>query len=238
MEDEKITSELSELIEKGEELRERLKSRNKITDRYEDRARRSNLKLEPKVSEWSKRAKNLLKLRFGKNSEYLQDFLDELSLTLNKEGGRFYEENVGNANGVLKTVYNALDKGLTEDLFYKKEIRVFSDLLDQAYELLDKELRIGAAIYGRIVLETTIKEYARKEGIEEVNNKDVSDAKFDQVIIELRKKECIKHSLEDSLRANYRIGSYAAHGDEEFEDYSDSEIREYLNFIRDKILTL
>lgn len=120
----------------------------------------------------------------------------------------------------------------------REKSEFFSDLLNQAHELLDQNLRIAAAIYGRIALETTIKEYGRKEGIEEVNNKDISDAKFDQVIIKLRKEDCIRQPFEDSLRANYRIGSYAAHGNEEFEDYSDSEIREYLSFIRDKVLTL
>ena len=48
----------------------------------------------------------------------------------------------------------------------------------------------------------------------------------------------IHEPFENSLRANYKIGSLAAHGDDGFSKFSESEIREYLAFVRDKVLTL
>lgn len=129
MKDEKIKSELSALIDKGKHLKEKLRSQINVMGGPLPGSK-INSKLEPDVSEWSKRAKNLLRIRFDKNSEYYQDFVEEIENRLLDgkhavEGGRFYKENVGNANGVLKTVYNALEKGLTEDLFYEREIGVF-----------------------------------------------------------------------------------------------------------------
>ena len=87
-----------------------------------------------------------------------------------------------------------------------------------------------AGIYGRIVLETSIKEFAKKNNIHE--------KKFDQIIIKLRQNNIIQKPLENSLRSNYEIGSWAAHGNTKFQDLSNNEIREFLTFIRDKVLTL
>jgi hypothetical protein len=133
--------------------------------------------------------------------------------------------------GVLAAALDALQCGLIDDIFYQREIIVFSDMLDQAFEFLSYKLNLAAAMYGRVVLESTIKEFAKKNNIN-------SDEKFDQIIINLRKNELIHKPLENSLRANYEIGSWAAHADEKFNDLSLSQINEFLTFIRDKVLTL
>jgi len=62
--------------------------------------------------------------------------------------------------------------------------------------------------------------------------------KFDQIIIELRKMGLIQSPFEIALRSNYKIGSLAAHGNQEFLNLSENEIKEFLSFIRDKVLTL
>jgi len=179
-----------------------------------------------------RRLPQFVKTKVWDYSEYFRDFQVEINKTIDETGGTFYEENVGRATGVLEYVHDALTNGLTEDLFYKREVLVFKDLLDQAFEFLEKGLRLAAAIYGRIVLEATVKEFAKKNGIQ------VEGIKFDQVIIELRKMEIIQKPFESSLRANYQLGTEAAHGDKNFEKYSVNEIREYPSFIRDKVLTL
>ncbi|MFC1787533.1 hypothetical protein ACFLY8_05860, partial [Halobacteriota archaeon] len=90
--------------------------------------------------------------------------------------------------------------------------------------------KLAAGIYGRIVLETAIREFAKKKGIEH--------DKFDQIIIKLRQSGIIHKPFENSLRANYEIGSWAAHNDQQFNDLGDNEIKEFLVFIRDKVLNL
>jgi len=66
----------------------------------------------------------------------------------------------------------------------------------------------------------------------------IEDDKFEQLIINLRKANVITKPMEGSLRANITIGNMSAHGDKKFDDISDKEIKEYLNFIRDKVLNL
>ena len=226
---EKIIEKLLELIKEGQDLATSL-YRDEDLDLLSDGRKSHNVSLYPRAIKWASDSSNLLKLRFGSDSHYLSDFVREIGKKLEARGGRFYRENVANGTAVLEHIQGALVDGLTDDLFYKREIQVFGDLLDQAFEFLENGHEIAAVIYGRIVLETTVREFARKEGVEE--------KKFDQVIIKLRQKEIIQKPVESSLRANYQLGSLAAHGDKKFEDYSKSGIREYLNFIRDKVLTL
>jgi len=223
MEDRQIIDKLSSLIREGNELKKKVYGLGSVSFS-------SNTSYYQECVKWKGACINLLKLRFGANSEYLRNFQEEINKVLNYKGGKFYKENVAQATGVIEYVFDALISGLTEDLFYKREVIVFGDLLDQAFEFLEKRLRLAAAIYGRIVIETTVKEFAKKEGIEEKS--------FDRVIIELKKKGVIQKPFETSLRSNYQLGSLAVHGDKNFQNYSNEEIREYLSFIRDRVLTL
>jgi len=209
-----ILEEFDSLIKDGEKLEESLK--------YGD-----DWKYYREIEKWEGSTLNLLKVRFGNNSDYFTKFKQ---CTL---GEGFYSnsyECIQRSLGVLDYIRDALRKGLVEDLFYKKEIIIFSDLLEQAFEFLDKGFKLAAGIYGRIILETTIKEFAKK------NN--VFENKFDQIIIKLRQNNIIQKPFENSLRANYEIGSWAAHGNIEFQELSNKEIKEFLVFIRNKVLIL
>ncbi len=224
MNDELILDELKELISVGGHLGTSLNSSNELPSSW-------NVSNYRECEKWRGAAINILKLRFGTDSDYYKDFIKNLSVQiLRMQGGEYYKENVSQATGVLEYVYDALKKGLTDDLFYKKEIILLSNLLDQAFEFLNKNFKLAAAIYGRIVLETTIKEYAEKYNIDEKT--------FEQTIIELRKKGIIQKPFETSLRAHYQLGSDAVHKPKEFPNYLDKDIKEFLVFIRDKVLTL
>ena len=212
--DEMILEELENLIQRGEEIEKLVKTRK-------------TRKCYQKIEEWEGSSLNLLKVRFGYNSDYFKKFKHHI------EKKDYYDSEIltlQRSLGVLQCTHNALKKGLTDDLFYKQEIIIFSNILEQAFEFLDKKFKSAAGIYGRIILETTIKELAKKNNIFE--------NRFDQIIIKLRQNNIIQKPLESSLRANYEIGSWAAHGDEKFQNLSDKEIKEFLVFIRDKVLTL
>ena len=223
MSDELILKELKNMISDGEILGRRLVISNVYSSKSE------NQKYDQKSTKWKGTAINLLKIRFGESSSYYKDFMSCINYN-SYSNAEFCKENVMKATGILEYIHNALEKGLTDDLFYKKEILILSDLLDQAYEFLKKGEKLAAGIYGRIVLETTIKEFAGKNNIHE--------KKFDQIIIKLKINNIIQQPFEHLLRANYGIGSWAAHGDLKFENLSDSEIKEFLTFIRDRVLIL
>lgn len=225
MDDQKITNTLNELIEEGHKLYSLLYSYRAVGHIG------NNLLMCRRAKRWAGGASNLLKVRFGEKSDYHRDFLDSFNVDKEAEITEFCKENVMRATGVLEYVRDALSTGLTEDLFYKREIVVLGDVLEQAYEFHKNGLFVASGIYGRIVLETVIKEFAQKSKIN-------TNQKFDAIIIELRKKELIHKPFENSLRSNYEIGSWAAHGDTKFNELTKNEIKEFLNFIRDKVLTL
>ena len=137
--------------------------------------------------------------------------------------------------GILQAALDALNRGLTKDLFYEREVIVFSDLLDQAYEFLaNQSTYLAAGVYGRIVLETTIREFAKLKLRENYS----PEMKFDQIIIKLKKERYISEIIENRLRDYYKIGSHAAHNDEEFKDYSKKDLKDFLTFVKDNVLTL
>jgi len=178
---------------------------------------------------------NLLINRFGAESLYYKRFMEASNVNKVQYIHDRYENYICAIHeqlGILESVLNAIENGLTDDLFYDKELVVFSDMLDQAYGFLDIKLKYAAAVYGRIVLETTIREYTKVK----LPNSD-PNVKFNQLITNLKVGKIILQTFEDSLRANYGIGTAAAHN-KDFDKYSDNEIKEFLNFIRDRALTL
>jgi len=225
MDDTKIIAELNNLIKQGNYLAADLHTRRQ----RESSSIYSNEDKKAPVRKWECYIRNLLKLRFSEKSDFYQQF--NLAIHSEIKFEEYYQENVQMAASVLDFIKESLEKGFTDDLFYRQEIILFSDMLKQAEEFLGKGLKLAAAIYGRIVMELTIIEYANKNKID-------TNKKFNEIIIDLRKNGFIHEPFEDSLRANYRIGSWAAHGDEQFNVLSDNEIREFLSFIRDKVLTL
>lgn len=213
MNDDLILKELKELIEEGIFF---LRSSHDYKDRMRLREK------------WIGSSKNLLVIRFGRDSVFYKDFI----ICIPTRTSLDIYDGISPAIGVLEYVHNALEKGLTEDLYYKKEILLLTDIYKQANEFLEKGFKLAAGVYGRIILETTIKEFAKKKNI------DIENEKFDRIIIKLRQDEIITKPFENSLRANYEIGSWAAHGDDKFNNQSNNAIKEFLTFIRDKVLTL
>ncbi len=221
MDDKDIISKLKEFQIEGNDLK-----KNLVNAEYGSDIRK-NREQGGKVESWRGKCLNLLKLKFGLNSIHFNDFKNKID---RNHEGYYNQVNVDLALGVLSWIIDALESGATEDLFYKREIILFDDLLKQAYEFYSQNLELASAIYGRIVLETIIKEFASKNSIEV--------GSFEQTIINLRKKEKITIPVEHSLRAHYKIGSDAAHNSKEFERISSQEIKNMLDFIRDKVLTL
>lgn len=218
MSDEHIKQKLLELIQTGAKIHKDLKL-NRVSLRQ--------------INKFQISAESLLSLRFGKNSRFLLEFINQINQHNNPKltTSSQYSLIISAQIGVLEAALYTLENGLTDDIFYQRELLIFNGMLDQAFEFLTYKLDLAAAMYGRVVLENTIKEFAKK------NNVDSND-KFDQIIINLRKNELIHKPLENSLRANYEIGTWAAHGDEKFNHLTSSQINEFLSFIRDKVLTL
>jgi hypothetical protein len=185
---------------------------------------------------WQSDAYNVLDLRFTRNSPQFTRFLSSFSMDYLKTRSSInisnIEEDLARANGVLTWIVNSLKEGFVDDLFFKKELEVFSSMLDQAYEFQKNNLLIAAAVYGRVVIEVTLREFY------EIKVGKTFAGKFDPLIVDLRGRGYITKPFEGSLRANYGIGNQAAHNDPVFSKLTGKDILEFLNFIRDKVLIL
>lgn len=227
MNDEIISTKLIELINEGHSISTNITRDIKIN--FND----SEVNEYRSIKKFQIGAENILLLRFGKNSVFYQQFMNTYKMKIPEARNMAYfvKSRIQAQTGILEAVYEAFKSGLTDDIFYQRELLVFSDMLDQAFEFLDYKLDLAAAMYGRVILEATIKEFAKKNNVN-------TEQKFDQIIISIRKNGIIQKPLENSLRANYEIGTWAAHGDKRFNDLTSNQVKEFLSFIRDKVLTL
>jgi hypothetical protein len=219
-EDTKVADELSRLLEKSMEFR---------TD-----------SIDPiEYNQFQMLAENILEIGFGVNSTFYKRFLDScksnvLPLQLNNPRMIFMNKMPVHV-GILQAALDALNRGLTKDLFYEREMLVLSDLLDQAYEFLENQSTyLAAGVYGRIVLETAIREFAKLKLRENYS----PEMKFNQLITKLRTDGYIIQSFEERLRSYYTIGSDTAHCNENFRSYSKRQLSDFLTFIKDNVLTL
>ena len=181
-------------------------------------------------------AETILEIGFGANSLYCKRFSQSYEMVFSIEDPRYdLKQKMFFQIGILQAALDALNNGLTKDLFYEKEMMVFSDLLDQAYEFLENQSTyLAAGVYGRIVLETAIREFAKLKMRENYN----PEMKFNQLIIKLREDRFIQRTFEERLKSYYTIGSEAAHNSEDFKKNSKKDLRDFLTFIKDNVLIL
>lgn len=183
-------------------------------------------------------AESVLKIRFGVSSTIYEHFVSvssEFFTSTYTDKYRAYKNTVEVQIGILQAALDALNNGLAEDLFYQNEIVIFSDLFDEALECFKYQKYLAVGIYGRIIIETIVKEFAKSK-LSETDY--MSCNSFEDIAIKLRKNNFILQPFEESLKTNYKIGSHAAHNDEEFKKYTKIEWEKFLNFIQYDVLKL
>jgi len=183
-------------------------------------------------------AESILKTRFGVNSTIYANFVNfsnKLYADNHTDRYHMYKNIVEVQVGILQAALDALNSGLTEDLFYQNEIVIFSDLFDEALECYKHQKYLTVGVYGRIIIETVVREFAKLK-LSEADY--VSCKSFEEIVIKLRKNDFILQPLEENLKTNYKVGSHAAHNDEEFKKYTKREWEKFLNFIQYDVLTL
>lgn len=233
-----IKTRLDELIKGGKELLEIMPP----VDRVEPMRQDTDLII--KYRTWVLSCLNLIRNSFGPKHYFFDHFKKAITKgwVVTQPVGKtekhtvkqpiFYcSENVAKAYAVLLYIKKEIELGLVSDVRHLYESNLFSNLLEQAFELLKKGYKPASAIYGRLVIENAIR------GLCDLNNIQQKD-KVSEMLVELRKLGIIDLPQERVIQAKYGIGSMAAHGDQEFSRYSDEDIKEMLEFIRDKILII
>ena len=182
---------------------------------------------------------NILELGFGVNSVFYKRFSSSYDMVLMpyelNDPRLVSKKRLPVQIGALQAALDALNRGLTKDLFYEREMIVFSVLLDQAYNFLENESTyLAAGVYGRIVLETAVREFAKLKLQENYN----PQMKFNQLIFKLRNEGFILQTFEERLKSYYTIGSDAAHNSPDFKKYSKKDLKDFLTSVKDNVLTL
>ncbi len=205
---------------------------------------RIDILLEAKCTEWISSSLNFLRYFFGYDHLFTKMFsgyaTKQYMFTERDSGGSsfqteviYYKEKMAKLVGILRSVKREVELGYIEDSIFLHKKESLSNILGDGFTLLKHGYKEAAAIYGRIVLETTVKELCKLKEIEVEKNE-----KFPSVLVKLRKKGTIDLPLERSLQAQYDIGSLAAHGKKEFDEKTPQDILFMLTFIRDSVLQL
>lgn len=188
------------------------------------------------VTKFKTTGKHLLEIRFGINSEFYKTFL---------KYDNDDNPNIQAQTGVLQSALDVLNRGLVEDVIFQNDKMIFTDILAEAKECYKNQKFLLVGVLGRIIIESIVREYAKlklsQEDYEEcTKNKNTNSHKFETTLQTLEQKGKILSNFAVIIRANYKIGTLAAHNDDIFtRDYAtNKEMKKYLTFIENEILTL
>jgi len=229
----KFLERLNSLIEKGRDL-----ANNSTSVRDYDPLK-YDIPHYAKCHVWWLSCLNLIRSFFGADHHFYTTFAkasgkwEKVLPSGIKQGIGYPREDMGRAYAVLQYIKEEFELGLVADAKHLYEADLFSNLLDQAFELAEKGYLVGSAVYSRLIIENFINDLCRVKKVE-LDEKD----KLPQKLTKLRKKGVFDLPVERLIQGKYDVGTYAVHGKEEFNKYSKEDIIDLLQTIRDKILTI
>ncbi|KYK30688.1 MAG: hypothetical protein AYK19_18010 [Theionarchaea archaeon DG-70-1] len=221
----KISKRFEELIARGKELYTDIPSPKEI----EKNTKTLSDELYSKSVAWKLSTKNLLKQVYGESSEYYKLYMGGFGG--DKYLGTESKYKISLVLGVLESAMEEYELGLTDNITHLLAIELFESILDQANQLLKKGFKDPAAILGRIIIESTLKDLCEKNSIEFKENEGASS------INEKLKNEGVFTLHQFKIcRVNVELGNTAAHG--QFEKYSQRDVQKMLDYIEHSLLTM
>lgn len=221
-----ISKRFEELIKRGENLFEKTYSEKDMTAYYP-----SDIKdqIFSDFVAWKLSAKNILRQVYGKDSENYNLFNNVFGQFGERDKVQYCTENTSQALGILRSAQEEFDLGLTDEITHILAIEFFDGVLDQAKELLTKGLKDPAVILGRIIIEDTLKDLCKRNGI------NFSDSEGASSINEKLKEAKVFTLPQFKLcRTNIELGNDGAHGD--FDKYSYDDVNKMFEYIENSLL--
>jgi len=176
-----------------------------------------------KKARWQTSCLFILEKIFGADSVYLRKFNKTIAYT--------DESQLIWGLELMEGAKEEVEKGL----LYKIERLISADFFDsvteQAEYLLKKGFKDVAAVLGRVVIENTLKDIAKRENVTVPEKIKLSD--LNQL---LWKKEVYAKNVWRSIQAQVDVGNYAAHG--EFDKYDDKSVGNMLAWIKGTLFAL
>jgi len=177
----------------------------------------------PRKARWQTSCLHMLKKVFGAESVYFERFsktlryTDESQLTWGLE--------------LMKGAKEEIEKGLLYKIERLITVDFFDSVIEQAEYLLKNAFKDVAAVLGRVVIENTLKDIAKRETFAVPEKIKLSE--LNQL---LWKKSVYAKNVWRTIQAQIDLGNDAAHG--RFDKYDEKSVGTMLTWIRETLLNL
>lgn len=132
---------------------------------------------------------------------------------------------------LMEGARDEIEKGLLYKIEHIIASDFFNSVIEQAEYLLKEKYKNVAAILGRVAIENTLKDIAKRENVAVPENTKLS--KLNQL---LRKENVYPLHMWRSIQAQIDLGNDAAHG--QFDKYDEKAVTNMLIWIRETLLNL
>lgn len=208
-----LLKRFDELITFGKTLLENVQA--KSSSSMEDRA---------KEGRWQTSCLHILERTFGKQSVYLTNFQRVF-----RYGN--VKSHMVHGTEIMKGAREDIEKGFLYRIEHLISADFFDSITEQAEYLLKSGFKDVAAILGRVVIENTLKDIARRENVTFPDK-----IKLSALNELLRKNGVYAINVWRTVQAQIDLGNLAAHG--HFDKYDDKSIGNMLTWTRETLLNL
>lgn len=177
-----------------------------------------------KKSRWQTACLYILEQTFGAKSIYYKKF----------QKSAYYSDDSQLDWGVelMKGAREEIEKGFLYKIEHLVSADFFNSIIEQATYLLESGFKDAAAVYGRVIIENTLKDLAKREDVKIPDKIKLAD--LNQLL--WKKESVYPQHIWRSIQAQIDIGNFAAHGDSD--KYDDKAVRNMLTWIRETLLNL
>jgi len=208
-----ILKRFDELIEFGKAWLKNMQAKASLNT--EDRAKKRR---------WKTSCLHILERTFGIKSTYYTNF---------SGGFRFPNQMVHVIYGteIMEGAKEEIEKGFLYRIEHLISADFFDSIIEQAEYLLKSGFKDAAAILGRVVIENSLKDIARRENVTFPDK--IKPSTLNEL---LRKNGVYAINVWRTVQAQIDLGNFAAHG--YFDKYDDKSVGNMLTWIRETLLNL
>ena len=183
----------------------------------------SSLKSLAELARWKTACLHLIDNTFGKDNVYHENLKAALGL-------RNLKARITHGMAIMQGAKEEIEKGFLYKVEHLIAADLFDSILEQAEHLLGSGFKDAAAILGRVIIEKSLKEIAKREN---VFPEKVKLSKLNEI---LWKKGIYAKNVWRVTQGHIDTGNFAAHGN--FNKYNEQSVKDLLKWIRETILNL
>ena len=217
----KILDRFSSLVNEG----------NSIYQKFESSGSGYNAELNSDFIEWQMKSKNILSITCGEESHYLSQFKTNL-----KAGMADANKSILNrVIPILRAAEDDLKNGFLITIKQLVQSEVFDSELDQAKHFFDSGYLVAAAVTAGVVLETSIKELCKNNGIDIYLPDSTKSKKLDVLNAALKNADVYNILQQKKITALADVRNNAAHGN--VDQFSKEDVIDMIRDIERFLLT-